>query len=209
MERLGPRDPEAEHQSRLVGMALLLGDLTPAALSALGEEDVRKALLAKLPLETLVYLENQVAELEVFLKPGTQVPTPAEFRNAQTRPAWSSLASLPREEDAGPGPAGYFEPQLNLGHQILAKLTLAERRLPDLFLFYPHAENDYLGFDALTLGQGQCQLGFGIGGPIFKDKLFFFADVERIKQDEAGASTTSPTCSTPQRAWSPCSAATC
>ena len=124
MERLGPRDPEAEHQSRLVGMALLLGDLTPAALSALGEEDVRKALLAKLPLETLVYLENQVAELEVFLKPGTQVPTPAEFRNAQTRPAWSSLASLPREEDAGPGPAGYFEPQLNLGHQILAKLTL-------------------------------------------------------------------------------------
>ena len=30
---------------------------------------------------------------------------------------------------------------------------IADRRLPDLFLFYPHAENDYLGFDALTLAR--------------------------------------------------------
>ena len=30
---------------------------------------------------------------------------------------------------------------------------ITEQRLPDLFLFYPHAENDYLGFDALTLAR--------------------------------------------------------
>ena len=123
MERLGPRDPEAEHQARLMGMALLLGELTPAALSTLGDEDLRKALMAKLPLETLVYLETQVGELEVFLKAGTQVPAP-DLQHAKTRPRWPPLASLPGEEEEPPGAAGYFEPHLDLGHQILAKLTL-------------------------------------------------------------------------------------
>jgi len=127
MERPGQRDPEAEHQARLLGMALLLGDLTPSALSAVSEDAVRKALLARLPLETLAYLETQVAELEVFLKAEAQAPAGAVLQDARTRPAWPSRASRPREEEdeeEAEGSGGFFEPRMNLGRQILARLTL-------------------------------------------------------------------------------------
>jgi len=63
-------------------------------------------------------------------------------------------------------------------------------------LFYNFQDNN-VGFARTTNGFNapfqRNQFGGSIGGPILKDKLFFFGAVERIKQDEQASATTSPT----------------
>jgi len=63
-------------------------------------------------------------------------------------------------------------------------------------LFYNFQDNN-VGFADTTGGFNapfqRNQFGGNIGGPILKDKLFFFVDAERIKQDEQGSATTSTT----------------
>lgn len=68
-------------------------------------------------------------------------------------------------------------------------------------LFY-NFQDHRVGFAATTGGYDapfqRNQFGGSIGGPIIKDKLFFFVDSERIKQDSDSAATTSPTFATIQ-----------
>jgi hypothetical protein len=63
-------------------------------------------------------------------------------------------------------------------------------------LFYNFQDNN-VGFARTTGGFDapfqRNQFGGNIGGPILRDKLFFFGAVERIKQDQQAAATTSPT----------------
>lgn len=63
-------------------------------------------------------------------------------------------------------------------------------------LFY-NFQDHRVGFARTTAGFDapfqRNQFGGSVGGPIYRDKLFFFADSERIKQDSQGSATTSPT----------------
>jgi hypothetical protein len=70
-------------------------------------------------------------------------------------------------------------------------------------LFYNFQDHS-LGFatvEGIDVPFQRNQFGGGIGGPIIKDKLFFFADSERIKQDSSVASSLSPTFASIQAAF--------
>jgi hypothetical protein len=62
--------------------------------------------------------------------------------------------------------------------------------------FYQFQDNR-AGFARTTNGFNapfqRNQFGGSFGGPILKDKLFFFGAIERVKQDEKASATTSPT----------------
>ena len=71
-------------------------------------------------------------------------------------------------------------------------------------LFY-NFQDHRVGFarttDGLDTPFQRNQFGGDVGGPIIKDKLFFFADSERIKQDNQAAASTSPTFAAIQAAY--------
>ncbi len=71
-------------------------------------------------------------------------------------------------------------------------------------LFYNFQDHN-VGFANTTGGFNapfqRNQFGGNIGGPILKDKLFFFGAIERVKQDEQAAATTSPNFASIQNAY--------
>lgn len=71
-------------------------------------------------------------------------------------------------------------------------------------LFYNFQDNN-VGFANTTGGLNapfqRNQFGGSVGGPIWRDKLFFFGASERVKQDEQAAATTSPTFASIQRQY--------
>jgi hypothetical protein len=84
------------------------------------------------------------------------------------------------------------------GQVLMSTRTGTNAYHGQLFYIFQDARAGFAQVAGQTAAFQRNQFGGSIGGPIIKDKLFFFADVERLKQDEQDQALASNLFSDPQ-----------